>query len=216
MPMSLSPFVYVTTTWANRPTASAVAVGTVFAASDIGPAGTLFRSDGTAWRPLNGRALLYQRAGSIASPISTLSGVTSGTFTLPAAMTIPAGLIPTHGTLLIRARVQRTGANATASFNVRLGTAGTTSDSILTAPPMAATTLLICPVDTMAFFGTGTTSCVSNSSLPWNGANNTTANYADKSANINTASAMQVTLDISAANASDSFALHAYSLELQA
>lgn len=75
------------------PSAATAGAGTLQRASDIGNA--LFRSDGTNWRPFNGRQVIYQAgASSLASPCATLTGNgTAQYFVLPTPALLPATLL---------------------------------------------------------------------------------------------------------------------------
>lgn len=77
--------------WANRPTAATAGVGALQWFSDIG-GGTLWRSDGTNWRPLNGRAIIGRQHGTIAVPVASLALGGAGVMTLSNALLIPAGM----------------------------------------------------------------------------------------------------------------------------
>jgi len=91
--ISSDEFVY-SGTWALRPDAANFQPGRLAWMDDVGPAGSAWVSDGTYWRPLNGSALLYIQAGSIASPVSTLTGNgTSQNFELPEPCLLPGGML---------------------------------------------------------------------------------------------------------------------------
>jgi hypothetical protein len=208
----LSVEAFDTSTWAAR--GSGVYTGQVKRITDLGGAGgTLFMWDGTVWRPSAGGICIKQRWGTVASPIDTNTGDTGSLFTLPEAISFPAGLIPSHSHIHVRARVKRTGANATANFECYLGTAGTSSDSILGRLALSAVDAHIGAMETQGFFGTSTTAFVSNGAAK--GQDSTAASsFTDRSTNVNTASAMTLTLGMASANAADSFALVGYAVWL--
>ena len=68
------------TTWADKPSASAVSVGAQIRVVDTWtpPQGIVFVSDGTYWRPLNGQCLLYKWDLSGISTSQTTSGSVAG------------------------------------------------------------------------------------------------------------------------------------------
>lgn len=121
----LSPLAFVAV--ASLPSAS-----TNSGAIVQGPNGILFFSDGTNWWPLNGR---YPASAIVASSgaISTSETYVSAPFPIPAS-TLAAGMafrIVAHGTC--------TASSAkTSTFNVRLGTAGTTADTVVLAATSAS------------------------------------------------------------------------------
>ncbi len=199
--------------WADRPTAAAAGNGALQWFSDIG-GGSLWRSDGTNWRPANGRTRLYAKNGLIAAPLATLTGVTSGVFTLPETLTIPAGLIAPHSAVWGNFEIFRTGATATALVQWRIGTAGTTSDSIVYQSSMSATTNHQSRSYSAAKFGTETDRFFAPNSSNMNGGGSQAAG-ADRTTNVNTAAAMYATVDLSSANAADTFSLIAYSLWIE-
>ncbi len=196
---NLGPF-----TWANRPSAAAFA-NYDFICTDLNYA--KFYSDGVNWRPC-GQQDIVNRVGLLAQPLATLSGVASGLFAIP-AVKIPASLIIPNGRLVASAMVRKTNANAIATLTVRLGTAGTTSDSNIHAGNMPITTLTDVAAAAEVSFYDATRAITKNYYGVGVGTKSTTADasvYSDITANINTASDMYVTVGIAGA-AADSFAL---------
>lgn len=194
-------------TWAGKPTASSVPVGTVIMISDLSY--QRFVSDGTYWRPMQGKVMLYSKWGTLASPIASLSGVTAGVFIISGgAPKVPAGLIIPNSKLYLQADVRKVGANSTAIFNCWLGTAGTTADSAVVATSLSSATNMDGLVTAAARFGTSKTTLNTRN---WLGDGTTSASSAsvvlDKTTNINTDADMFVTLSINAASASDAFSL---------
>lgn len=179
---------------------------------DIGQAGVYLVSDGVNWRPRDGRQLLFQRFGDITAPLDTKTGATAHTLALPQTLLIPAGLIAPHSRVDFRGEVRRTTNTATASLNVRLGTAGTTADNTVYTASMAATAGMTAQVNQSARFGSATTRYVSMNNTNQNAQGN---NLVERSTNVNTASDMRVTMDISGANTADTFTLIGYSLYLE-
>lgn len=200
--------------WAGHATAVTAGAGALckFAIGNSG--GVTMVSDGTYWRPFNGRARLYGRNGQIAAPLATLTGITAGAFTLPETLTIPAALIAPHSEVWANFEFFRTGATATALVQWRLGTAGTTSDLVVYQASMAATTSHQSRGYSAAKFGTATDRFWAPNASNMNGGGSQ-ASGADRTSNVNTAAAMQITADIASANAADTFLLLAYSVWLE-
>lgn len=201
-------------TWATKPPASASS-GVVIKVTDVGTtgsSGSFWISDGVYWRPINGSVILAAQKGSITTPISTLSGVTSGIFTVDPII-VPAGsLVPGRSQLELSFKVRRTGATATAILSTYLGTAKTASDANMYAISMAATTLLDvqgCPIIDIS--ETGRVISSNYSAMGSSGGANA---FLERTTNINTLAEMGMTIGISAANAADSFSLLSYELKL--
>jgi len=96
-------------TWAGKPTAASAGAGTVIVVTDIGPSRTQWVSDGTNWRPLNGRVTLFQQTGTATAPVSSIS-TTSGTatqFTGLPSLAIPGGMLYAGAKVVITAAVRR-------------------------------------------------------------------------------------------------------------
>ena len=202
--------VFEVATWGQLPAAASVVPGRTYT---VLADGSQWRSDGAWWRPVNGRVLIAQRCGSNGAPIATLTGVTTGLFTLPLVPIIPAGMIAPHSTVRIDARLRRLTATATASAQVRFGTAGDVADSLCGAVFMAATANVDAnPIGT-AIFGTSTTSFFSGMTSSLNAAS--TAASADRTTQISAAAPMYVSIGMGGANAADQFALLSYSVSLE-
>ncbi len=96
-----------------------------------GPYG--INSSGIAVPLFSGFSILYQRAGTIAAPVTTLSGDgTAKSFVLPENVLIPAGTLTLGSTLLVSARFRRTalaGAPVAANCTTRFGSTNTVADS---------------------------------------------------------------------------------------
>ena len=197
-------------TWAARPLLG-VTVGDTFRATDIGRApGTIFIYTGSRWRrlyPFN----LVDVTSSLAAPIQTITGVTSGTFTLPTPVVVPADLLAVGERFRPWCEVYRRGANATATILMSFGTAGTTSDGQVRSESISATNNRIshqapqCAVYSATGFRT-------NGSSTLNG--NATGSVSDVTTNVNFAAAMYLTLSINSANTADSFDLLGYGFEV--
>ena len=127
---------------ATLPAASAALLnGQLYQLTDF--RNSLWYSDGSTWNPVNGSALLYQRLGSAAVPISSLNGIGAGRiFVLPETLKIPAILLNGNRRVRISGRVRRTalaGAPATVSVSATLGTTNTVSDQSVTTQSVNAT-----------------------------------------------------------------------------
>lgn len=199
-------------TWANRPTAAGN-TGLCVRITDVGVSGgSYWFSDGTNWRPVGGSVLIASQQGSITTPVSAFTGVTSSTFTITQPV-FPAGmLIPGSATIEVEAQLRRTGATATALMNVRLGTAKTSADNAIYAFTYAATTLLDLFVNPSVLVAE--TSRVVATNWQTRGGSGNASVYQERTGNINTAAEMGITFDISSANAADSFALIGYKVRL--
>ena len=140
--VTISPGIVTAAQLATRTDLVAVP-GIVMFVRDMGPGGRglLVQSNGTAWTPCAGRAVLYKKAGSLAAPLTTLTlAATSGIFTLPETLAIPTALTSVGMTIGIEAQFQR-GATAGSTGVVRalLGNLNTSSDNAVVGVQMAAT-----------------------------------------------------------------------------
>lgn len=109
-------------TWANRPS-SANASG-LYLFTDVGSSGTLMRYAGSRWRPLAGQAQL-------ASLGAAVTGIANSE-TIVLQTLIPAGAWQTNDTIRLWLTTTKTGTTDTGLLTVRIGTAGTTSDTAIT------------------------------------------------------------------------------------
>ena len=197
--------------WAARP-AAAGNTGRVVRISDIGPGGSFWYSDGTNWRPVGGSVLIASQQGSITTPLSAFTGVTSSVFTITPPV-IPAGmLIPGSSTIEFEAQLRRTGATATALLNVHFGTSKSTSDNPIYAFTYAATTLLDLLVNPSVLVAE--TSRIVASNWQTRGGSGNAGVFQERTGNINTAADMGITIGIASANAADSFALLGYKVRV--
>ena len=105
------------TTWANRPPVNLVPAGTELQVTDY--ANQKFISDGTYWRPAQGRVTIVQKWGSYEKPLATLQTVATGQFTIPGGNPlIPAGMIVPHTSVRCFATIRKVGGNAGVRFGV--------------------------------------------------------------------------------------------------
>lgn len=103
----------------GRPSAAEAGDGAVISVTNFGPRHVRLVSDGTYWRPLNGSAVLWQYAGSIAAPAAslTMAGVFAF-FALP-SMRVPANLLFPGAKLRVTAFLRRSAAGGSpASANI--------------------------------------------------------------------------------------------------
>lgn len=197
--------------WASR--GSAAQAGATFRANDVGTgAGTVFIADGTYWRPVNGRVCLVQRSGLIASPLATVASAAALFSGIIA--TIPAGLIAPNSRVWVSAQTKRTGANTAGQFDCQIGTGGAGADSLLGRVQSSATDGHVAVLEAAAQFGSSTTSFIPRGSATPQGSTGG-GTVIDRSTNINTASAMTVTIGMTSASALDSYALLHFSVYLE-
>jgi hypothetical protein len=194
-------------TWAGKPTAATGNAGSIIRITDIGTSsfGSLWQSNGAAWYPLNGRATILRNFGTLVTPLGTYTGGTAGSITLSGGNpSIQANVLSAGMQLKIAAWFHRRGAASTAYVNVRFGTTGTSADSLLFTLQLTATDLKDARVDTDAFI-TNSTSLMSDNWLTPQGQG--ASAIVARTTNINTASLMYLSFDITAANAADAFDL---------
>lgn len=205
-----SGFIYPTVAFASLPSAAA-STGAVYNVSNAN--NTLWKSDGTNWRPVGGCALIYRKSGSLASPIATISASTAARFSISGGNpTIPANMLLSGTSRInVRALVRKNGANGTWNLNARLGTADSTADQLLQQSSETNVNDRQHYIFTDAFVSGAAAFTPTNFLVP-NSPGTTAAT--DKTGNFSVASANLVSFDISAANASDSFDLVSASVEV--
>jgi hypothetical protein len=202
-------------TWAGKPTAATGNAGSIIRITDIGTSsfGSLWQSNGTNWYPLNGRVNILRNFGTLVTPLGTYTGGTAGAITLSGGNpSIQANVLSPGIQLKVAAWVHRRGATSTANLNIRLGTTGTSTDSFLFNLQLTATDLKDARIDTNAFI-TNSTSIMTDLWLAPQGQG--VSGIATKTTNINTASVMYISFDISASNAADAFDLIGYTAALE-
>lgn len=101
-------------TWATKPDVADY-TGMAFL-TDIGPAGSLWRSNGTLWVPVNDTVLLAR--SSVAQ--TAITGVTTEQNAAP-AIVIPAGLIGANGGLRVAARFAMASSADDKTLRLKLG-----------------------------------------------------------------------------------------------
>lgn len=86
----------------------------------------------TRWRPLSGEFVLRQDSGSLSSPLASLTGATSGNLPIPGGnVSIPADLCAADWAIFAFFKARKTGTNDVAALLLRLGTADSVSDGIV-------------------------------------------------------------------------------------
>ena len=109
-------------TFATLP-AAATNAGLTARVTDL--ANSLWESNGTRWRPVNGRVVLKQLATAYSM---------SGTTAVKAfEAVLPAGCLGNGDTLQLRYNLDKSGTAETGTITVRAGAAGTTADTTLSA-----------------------------------------------------------------------------------
>lgn len=185
--------------WADRPSAAAVGAGALQWFSDVG-GGSLWRSDGTYWAPA-APVVLFRGAGTVAAPLATLTGVTSGVFVSPG--NVPAGMFIRPGMRLqAQANFSRSTATATASLQINVG-------SQVVGFGVGAAVGQQVRLDTNVWCASASTQLNENWLQPQNSAASV---FQSASVNFTTAQAFSVLLG--AANVADSFTLLSYGLTI--
>ena len=204
--------------WANRISAATAGNGAMQWFSDIGPAGSLLKSDGAYWRPVNGRIILWAGNSLLASPLATLTANGAAqSFVLPGVTaSIPAGLLFPGCTVQVRARARRLGAAGVAgSMHIRIGNSGSLgiADNIFGALAQSATTNLdmILMAEAPIVSATAFLGLQSGGSI--NGAGVASA-FVDRTTSFDTTGANLVSIGIPAAMTVDQIALLSYEIAI--
>lgn len=206
-PLGLIPASY---TWAGKPRTSAANDGQTIRITDVGhsASGSLFQSDGTIWRPVNGSVLIGAGAGSIAAPIATVTGVVAGAFSLPLGNpTMPADFLPVGAIIKVSAIFHRRGANGPGTVWARLGNNGNSTDSGVNSVATTATDGQDTFIDAHAMIASATTFAAQTGLAPQSTG---TGAIVDRTSSAAIASAMIASFDVSGANTLDAFDLIMY------
>lgn len=116
------------TTWASIPAANSVTAYTdTYHVTDIGIGGSRWFSDGTNWYPTNGCVLIKRITADITDDGQTAESVQD-------QVLIPAGLLRAGMRFKIDFRAVKADTTATHAWKLRMGTAGTTSDTAIYSP----------------------------------------------------------------------------------
>ena len=204
------------TTWAGRPAVNFVPAGTELQVTDY--ANQKFISDGTYWRPAQGRMLLKSVFGLSAAggQIAQISGTTAGLFAVPGGCKIQAGMIIPHSRISVQSDTYKVGANGTASFIITLGSSNSAADVTMISQTMSITTGTNSVATCAARFGTATDKFNSRN---WQGegvSSGSNNSMSDRAGNVNTAADMWINVGVSSANASDIFNLVSLQVVLEA
>lgn len=204
------------TTWAGRPPVGLVPAGTELQVTDYG--NQKFISDGTYWRPAQGRVLLAQKSRSSAAALAVVSGSAAVQFTLPGGNPkVPAGMVIPGSKLRAEAGVVKSGASSAYGFAARLGKTGITATDLAMGSVASSISadgtglrmdLVACfAASPSEFFRTGNTVPMGQS----------TGNmFVSGAPTIDTASDMYVSFDILNGNIADSYSLGFYAVWLEA
>lgn len=150
--------------------------------------------------------------GTIAAPLASLTGVTSGQLAIGTPIKIPANTLEVGSVVRVRALFNRAGATATGLIACRIGTANAVGDSLIANISTGATDGLGLRMDAEARVQTATqmlhvSGCILNST--------STSGFTEVTTNINTAADMFVTFHIASANAADTFRALAVTVDIE-
>lgn len=212
--------------FANRPSPTLTAgqpgtAGNIVRFTDIGPnvGGSLWISDGTVWRTLNGKQVLASgRTGAPGAGLTTVSAI--GKMALPAgrmitsgSLVLPIGLLRAGVGLVVDAKVRHTGSAGTWTATWRLGTADASGDSPIVSNGGSATdnqaqwSLMDANFTTLTSFVTGFNMAPQGAA----GA----GSLATRTTNVNAAAVMYLGVHVSALTAGDTLELIDYCITLQ-
>lgn len=175
----------------------------------------LFTSDGTNYHPQGGSQVIAGDYGSLASPLATFTGATSGQMAQPGGNTaLPIGLIVPGKTFLRPfAHIRRRGTNATANVYIKIGTAAALTDPTAWAVATAGSTNFDYTGEPFVFF-TSSTTYTTTHNIIITGTTGVTAAQ-DRTGSINTAAIQYMTFWMDTGNASDFFDLISYRLRIE-
>lgn len=108
-------------TWARAPGAGLPTK--FYYATDFGVSGTLLRSTGTRWKPVNGCTVL--------ATLDTVSASIANTQTVVFQYLMPAGIMQANDRFRLFFTMTKSGTTDTGIAQVRVGTAGTASDTLV-------------------------------------------------------------------------------------
>ena len=205
-------------TWVNRPAAASNA-GMVIRITDVGPTGfgSMWMSDGTNWRTLNGRQVLSSsRAGAPGAGIVTATSTTK--MALPdnsmvsgGSIVLPIGLMRVGTGLRASIMMRHTGTAGTFSAALRLGTLNTSSDNSFASCQGGASNDIAAWAFSEASVSSATTFVAKFLVAP-NAATNTPQN---RTTNFDITQVLYLGLHVSALTAPDTLELLDYSIEFQ-
>jgi hypothetical protein len=122
-------------TWANRPAAASFAAGSVMWITDLGAGQyTTWRTNGVSWNLTGPQDFLFDLTPSV--------GVTGTSEQILKQYTFQAGLLQALRCFSVKVLLSKSGSTDIATLQLRLGTAGTTSDqSLLSTSNLTAVNL---------------------------------------------------------------------------
>lgn len=205
------------TTWATRPSASAVLPGAELQVTDYG--NHKWVSDGVNWSPAQGVVVLYDLFGlnDGTGHIAQIAGATSGTFAIPSGLKIPAGMIRRGTKISVQVDATKVGGNGTANISVTLGTLNSASDSQISFRTLSIGTGNQVLISCAARFGSSTTKFNTRDVVGEGVTQGSVANVMkDRTSNINTAADMWINVNVYSANAGDVFNLIGIQVKLEA
>lgn len=199
--------------WANRPSAAVLGAGAVIEITDVGVPRSWWMSNGTNWRPLNGNVVLRHLAGTGNAPVATYGGGTGGiAIPIPGGtFSIPAGMILPGGVLKVGALLRHRGSNS-CSFAIVLGATDSFNGNSSIINSNVNSNSAAHGTDVRVSFGTDKTRGCSSTYT----ARNSVGYSEDATININTDAVMYVNIVINAGsiNAADFFDVITFTLEL--
>lgn len=197
-------------TWATKPSVANWPTYRPIIVTDVGVGGSLWHHDGVNWRPVNGSFVLASKQGSLTAPVASLSA--AGQFVLPGGNPqIPANLlIPGSSIIRVQHAVHKVGGAAVSLSNMRLGTAGTTADSIISGSYIQAPTLSDLQPQSYVFVDISTRVVQQTVNTIAESINQ----FVERTTNINTAELMYISLDQTSVTAPDVVQLISYTVTI--
>lgn len=172
---------------------------------------------GDWWHPINKVLQIASANSSQSSPLATISGATSGKFSIPAgAPKIPANLARAGWFVWFMANIRRVNANGSATISANLGTSGSASDDPLnTVSTTTGFMTLWFDVDAGFYSATGR---FREGAQPTSGtdARLTGVSSWDYTTNVNTAADQYLSFNVASANAADAFYLQSFRFGVRA
>ena len=202
--------------WAGKPAAASANNGQAIRITDIGIAGSVWISNSSVWRPINGRIVLSRGQGLVAAPLSTLSGTTgklaipSGTGIVGGSYVVPAGLLQPGFGLQVTAKVKKTGTGGAWSIAARIGSTDSATDAAIASANGAATDNNDVWINEIADIVSNTSLISATFAVP---NQPTTGAFVDKNG-LNMLATQYVGLWIGSLNAADSVKLLSYEIAL--
>lgn len=187
-------------TFANLKAYTGLEQGDTALATDVGSTpGTILIYTGTKWRTIS-KAIIGKTIATETSPITSFTTTATTLFTgTGATVTIPANLLGAGSAIRVMASISRSSVTADASGMssvVYLGTAGTTSDSLIVSRTFSTNTSARGSNNEVIVQFATTGSAMSWYSVPFGDVSDSLSNV-DVSTNINTTAAMVVSVGVS-------------------